>query len=193
MGEQSGEAAPRRVPRGGPRRHGRAHPGLRHRREAHDHPAVERRGRLHALHARRDAARIGPLLPQVPQGPARRRARRPRRGRTCVWLRGGHHWCFQRPAAGPQHRAAHGRAVGLAGSTAASEETESTIDDEVAKLVDEAYATCKETLAQYRPLLDATVDALLEKETIDGFELDDLVEKYTGKPAPNPRPEAIAV
>merc|ERR1712224_25354 len=66
--------------------------------------------------------------------------------------------------------------------------TESTIDDEVAKLVDEAYATCKETLAQYRPLLDATVDALLEKETIDGFELDDLVEKYTGKPAPNPRP-----
>ena len=81
----------------------------------------------------------------------------------------------------------------FAGSTAASEETESTIDDEVAKLVDEAYATCKETLAQYRPLLDATVDALLEKETIDGFELDDLVEKYTGKPAPNPRPEAIAV
>merc|ERR1719482_2239567 len=81
----------------------------------------------------------------------------------------------------------------FAGSTAASEETESTIDDEVAKLVDEAYATCKETLAQYRPLLDATVDALLEKETIDGFELDDLVEKYMGKPAPNPRPEAIAV
>merc|ERR1711990_378719 len=81
----------------------------------------------------------------------------------------------------------------FAGSTAASEETESTIDDEVAKLVDEAYATCKETLAQYRPLLDATVDALLEKETIDGFELDDLIEKYTGKPAPNPRPEAIAV
>merc|ERR1711924_410453 len=79
----------------------------------------------------------------------------------------------------------------FAGSTAASEETESTIDDEVAKLVDEAYATRKETLAQYRPLLDAPVDALLEKETIDGFELDDLVEKYTGKPAPNPRPEAL--
>merc|ERR1711939_1010696 len=59
----------------------------------------------------------------------------------------------------------------FAGSTAASEETESTIDDEVAKLVDEAYSVCKETLAQNRPLLDATVDALLEKETIDGFEL----------------------
>ena len=80
-----------------------------------------------------------------------------------------------------------------AGSTAASEETESTIDDEVAKLVDEAYSVCKETLAKNRPLLDATVDALLEKETIDGFELDALIEKYTGAPAPNPRPEAIAV
>ena len=79
------------------------------------------------------------------------------------------------------------------GSTAASEETESTIDDEVAKLVDEAYSVCKETLAKNRPLLDATVDALLEKETIDGFELDALIEKYTGAPAPNPRPEAIAV
>jgi cell division protease FtsH len=81
----------------------------------------------------------------------------------------------------------------FAGSTAASEETESTIDDEVAKLVDEAYSVCKETLAKNRPLLDATVDALLEKETIDGFELDALIEKYTGAPAPNPRPEAIAV
>merc|ERR1712036_170930 len=81
----------------------------------------------------------------------------------------------------------------FAGSTAASEETESTIDDEVAKLVDEAYSVCHATLAKNRPLLDATVDALLEKETIDGFELDALIAKYTGKPAPNPRPEAIAV
>merc|ERR1711924_279414 len=126
--------------------------------------------------------------------------------------RTGHHGRVQRLTTSDEHRQKDGGPVGLlrrlavadrvgagrvAGhvrrSTAASEETESTIDDEVAKLVDEAYATCKETLAQYRPLLDATVDALLEKETIDGFELDDLVEKYTGKPAPNPRPEAIAV
>merc|ERR1711970_190881 len=73
----------------------------------------------------------------------------------------------------------------FAGSTEASEETESTIDDEVAKLVDEAYSVCKDTLAKNRPLLDAS----LEKETIDGFELDALIEKYTGAPAPNPRPE----
>ena len=61
------------------------------------------------------------------------------------------------------------------------------------KLVDEAYSTCKETLAKNRPLLDAAAHASLEKETIDGFELDALIEKYTGSPAPNPRPEAIAV
>ena len=48
-------------------------------------------------------------------------------------------------------------------------------DDEVANLVDEAYIFCRETLAANRPLLDATVDALLEKETIDGTELDELV------------------
>jgi cell division protease FtsH len=80
----------------------------------------------------------------------------------------------------------------FAGSTAASEETESTIDDEVAKLVDEAYTLCKQTLAENRSLLDATVDALLEKETIDGLELDSLIEKYTGKPPLNPRPEMIS-
>jgi len=82
---------------------------------------------------------------------------------------------------------------GMFASTAASEETESTIDDEVAKLVDEAYSTCKQALADNRSLLDATVDALLEKETIDGPELDALVEKYTGKPVVNKRPEMIAV
>ncbi|KAJ8603545.1 hypothetical protein CTAYLR_004889 [Chrysophaeum taylorii] len=63
----------------------------------------------------------------------------------------------------------------------ASEETEATIDKEVAKLVADAYEICKKTIADNRPLLDAVVDELLEKETIDGTELDALVEKYTGK------------
>lgn len=66
------------------------------------------------------------------------------------------------------------------GRNSASEETEATIDSEVAKLVGEAYMTCKSTLEENRPLLDAVVDELLEKETIDGHELDSLVEKYTG-------------
>merc|ERR1719262_1093294 len=82
---------------------------------------------------------------------------------------------------------------GMFSSTAASEETETTIDDEVAKLVDEAYALAKQALGDNRSLLDAVVDALLERETIDGPELDDLILKYTGKPPVNPRPEMISV
>ncbi|EGB11576.1 hypothetical protein AURANDRAFT_10538, partial [Aureococcus anophagefferens] len=62
-------------------------------------------------------------------------------------------------------------------STAASEETESTIDTEVSKLVADAYEVCKKALGENRALMDATVDALLEKETIDGVELDVLLEK----------------
>jgi len=68
----------------------------------------------------------------------------------------------------------------MMGRNSASEETEATIDQEVAKLVADAYAVCKNTLASNRPLLDAVVDELLEKETIEGSELDRLVEKYTG-------------
>ena len=52
---------------------------------------------------------------------------------------------------------------------------------------------CKETLAKNRPLLDATVDALLEKAPSTGSSSTPLIEKYTGAPAPNPRPRAIAV
>jgi len=77
-------------------------------------------------------------------------------------------------------------------STAASEETESSIDTEVAKLVADAYAVCKEALGTQRALLDATVDALLEKETIDGLELDALMEKYTGSVL-NKRPEVVTI
>ena len=77
-------------------------------------------------------------------------------------------------------------------SSAASEETESTIDTEVSKLVADAYEVCKKALGENRALMDATVDALLEKETIDGIELDVLLEKYTGSVL-NKRPEVISV
>ncbi|KAH8059563.1 metalloendopeptidase [Aureococcus anophagefferens] len=77
-------------------------------------------------------------------------------------------------------------------STAASEETESTIDTEVSKLVADAYEVCKKALGENRALMDATVDALLEKETIDGVELDVLLAKYTGSVL-NKRPEVISV
>uniref|UniRef100_A0A7S3NIL2 AAA+ ATPase domain-containing protein n=1 Tax=Aureoumbra lagunensis TaxID=44058 RepID=A0A7S3NIL2_9STRA len=72
----------------------------------------------------------------------------------------------------------------------ASEQTESTIDAEVAKLVNDAYQVCRETIAQNRPLLDALVEELLECETIDGTDLDRLLEKFVGKVV-NPRPEVV--
>jgi len=79
----------------------------------------------------------------------------------------------------------------FSGSTAASEETESTIDTEVAKLVTDAYDVCKKAIAENRALLDAVVEELLEKETIDGIELDALVQKYTGNVL-NKRPEVVS-
>ena len=66
------------------------------------------------------------------------------------------------------------------------------VNEDALQVVEKAWLQAGLT-QEKRICFDATVDALLEKETIDGFELDDLVEKYTGKPAPNPRPEAIAV
>ena len=55
-----------------------------------------------------------------------------------------------------------------------------------------SYASLPEALLAMRRHVDATVDALLEKETIDGYELDALIEKYTGS-VMNKRPEMIAV
>merc|ERR1719478_1574998 len=63
-----------------------------------------------------------------------------------------------------------------------SEEKEEIIDREVSKLCDEAFKTTMETLKANRELLDKLVESLLEKETVDGFELNELVLQVTGKP-----------
>jgi cell division protease FtsH len=70
------------------------------------------------------------------------------------------------------------------GRTAASEEKEAAIDVAVSKLCDEAYETTMKTLTEHRAIMDELVNRLLEKETVDGFELADLVQEMTGKPAP---------
>ncbi len=62
-----------------------------------------------------------------------------------------------------------------------SEQTAQLVDDEVKRLVDEAYARATEILAANRPLLDAIAAALLERETIDRDDLDRLVK---GLPLP---------
>jgi cell division protease FtsH len=62
-----------------------------------------------------------------------------------------------------------------------SERTAQLVDDEVKRLVDEAYARATEILTANRPLLDAIAVALLERETIDREDLDRLVK---GLPLP---------
>ncbi len=78
-----------------------------------------------------------------------------------------------------------------------SERTAQMVDDEVKRLVDEAYARATEILAQNRELLDRIADALLERETIDREDLDRLVKNLplpprNLPPADSPAPQASA-
>src|SRR5215207_5310083 len=57
-----------------------------------------------------------------------------------------------------------------------SERTAQMVDDEVKRLVDEAYARAMAILSENRELLDRIADALLERETIDREDLDRLVK-----------------
>merc|ERR1711871_1044901 len=67
---------------------------------------------------------------------------------------------------------------GGVGPQAASQAREKEIDEEVKLLVAKAYADCKATLQANRELLDEMCEDLIEKETLDYKELQELVEKY---------------
>jgi cell division protease FtsH len=56
-----------------------------------------------------------------------------------------------------------------------SEETAAIIDDEVRSLVDEAYRRAKAVLVGNRHVLDALAQRLIEKETVDAEELQELL------------------
>jgi len=62
-----------------------------------------------------------------------------------------------------------------------SEEVAAKIDAEVRAIVDSCYARATSLLEEYRDALDRIVNALLEKETITGDELDRLIK---GEPEP---------
>jgi cell division protease FtsH len=64
-----------------------------------------------------------------------------------------------------------------------SDETAAAIDDEVRNLVDQAYRRCKQTLVENRAVLDKLADMLMEKETVDAEELQDLLANSTVKMA----------
>ena len=58
-----------------------------------------------------------------------------------------------------------------------SEKTAVEIDDEVKRIVIESYNTAKNLLTENRDVLEAFAKALLEKETMDGAEIDALIRE----------------
>jgi cell division protease FtsH len=64
-----------------------------------------------------------------------------------------------------------------------SEETAAAIDDEVRNLVEQAYRRCKAVLVGNRPVLDQLAAMLIEKETVDSDELQELLAKSDVKMA----------
>jgi cell division protease FtsH len=58
-----------------------------------------------------------------------------------------------------------------------SEKTAEEIDDEIKKIVTNAYENARKLLFDHRDLLDKLAAKLLEKETIDGQEIENLIEE----------------
>ncbi len=56
-----------------------------------------------------------------------------------------------------------------------SEDTAAAIDEEVSQLVDDAYRRATEVLVANRPVLDELAEILVEKETVDAEELQELL------------------
>ncbi|MGH2794480.1 MAG: ATP-dependent zinc metalloprotease FtsH, partial [Actinomycetota bacterium] len=64
------------------------------------------------------------------------------------------------------------------------------IDKEIRRLIDEAHAEAMEILTQYRSTLDAIVEGLLERETIEKEELMELLKPVKKRPARSPNGKA---
>jgi cell division protease FtsH len=56
-----------------------------------------------------------------------------------------------------------------------SEDTAATIDEEVSQLVEEAYRRATEVLVNNRAVLDELAEILVEKETVDAEDLQELL------------------
>lgn len=64
-----------------------------------------------------------------------------------------------------------------------SEETAATVDDEVRQLVEVAYCRAKEVLVNNRHVLDLLATMLVEKETVDAEELQEILANNDVKTA----------
>jgi cell division protease FtsH len=63
-----------------------------------------------------------------------------------------------------------------------SEDTSREIDQEVRDILDKAYETAKQLLEDNRDILEAMKDALMEYETIDADQVDDLMARRKVRP-----------
>jgi len=68
------------------------------------------------------------------------------------------------------------------GNTHYSEDTSREIDQEVRTILNDAYSTAKKLLEDNRDILEAMKDALMEYETIDADQVDDLMNRIEVRP-----------
>ena len=68
-----------------------------------------------------------------------------------------------------------------------SDETARVIDEEVERILRDEEDRCRKVLTEYRPGLDAVAQALLERETLEGEEVEDIVDKAMGRKVGGPR------
>jgi cell division protease FtsH len=73
-----------------------------------------------------------------------------------------------------------------------SDETARRIDSEVERLLDAGHARATDILTEHRPVLDRLARELLERESLEGAEVYDLIEELTGQRLGPERPEAPA-
>jgi cell division protease FtsH len=68
-----------------------------------------------------------------------------------------------------------------------SDETARVIDEEVERILRDEEQRCRKVLSEYRAGLDAVAAALLERETLEGTEVADLVDTAMGRKVGGPR------
>ena len=71
------------------------------------------------------------------------------------------------------------------GNTHYSEDTSREIDQEVRSILNDAYSTASKLLEDNRDILEAMKDALMEFETIDADQVDDLMNRRKVRPPSN--------
>ncbi len=83
---------------------------------------------------------------------------------------------------GPLHYGEDERAMPGAGTPNYSGATSKTIDEEVRRIVDDCYQRAKKLLEENRDILEAMKNALMEYETIDAEQVDDLMARRKVRP-----------